>query len=163
MRFDTILVAAQGFEPRTQRVWTVCSSQLSYAAIKNGADDQDWTGDLILTKDTLYRLSYISELTWLRGMDLNHRPSGYEPDELPTAPPRDMKMVERAGFEPAKRNAADLQSAPFSHSGTSPWDFAGAGNRTWTHNLLITSQLLYLLSYASKKRCFSTFSVVQWQ
>ena len=22
-------------------------------------------------------------------MDLNHRPSGYEPDELPTAPPRD--------------------------------------------------------------------------
>ena len=21
--------------------------------------------------------------SWLRGMDLNHRPSGYEPDELP--------------------------------------------------------------------------------
>ena len=26
---------------------------------------------------------------WLRGLDLNQRPSGYEPDELPTAPPRD--------------------------------------------------------------------------
>ena len=22
-------------------------------------------------------------VNWLRGMDLNHRPSGYEPDELP--------------------------------------------------------------------------------
>ena len=27
---------------------------------------------------------------------------------------------------------------------------SGAGNRTWTHNLLITSQLLYQLSYSGK-------------
>ena len=60
------LVAADGFEPSTLRVWTACSSQLSYAAIY-GADNQDWTGDLILTKDTLYRLSYISNINiWLR-------------------------------------------------------------------------------------------------
>ncbi len=55
---------------------------------------------------------------WLRGLDLNQRPSGYEPDELPTAPPRD--LVEREGFEPSKPEAADLQSAPFNHSGISP-------------------------------------------
>ena len=29
---------------------------------------------------------------WLRGPDLNQRPSGYEPDELPAAPPRDIQF-----------------------------------------------------------------------
>ena len=38
----------------------------------------------------------------------------------------------------------DLQSAAFDHFATAPY---GAENRTWTHNLLITSQLLYQLSY----------------
>ena len=68
-----------------------------------------------------------SAKSWLRGLDLNQRPSGYEPDELPTAPPRDLRtpttesLVEREGFEPSKPEAADLQSAPFNHSGTSPF------------------------------------------
>lgn len=35
------------------------------------------------------------------GLDSNQRPSGYEPDELPTAPPR---VVAEAGFEPAISN-----------------------------------------------------------
>ncbi len=32
---------------------------------------------------------------WLRGLDLNQRPSGYEPDELPAAPPRDIYLFLR--------------------------------------------------------------------
>ena len=35
------------------------------------------------------------------GLDSNQRPSGYEPDELPAAPPR---VVAEAGFEPAISN-----------------------------------------------------------
>ena len=54
-------------------------------------------------------------------------------------------MVEGEGFEPSKAEPADLQSAPFGHSGTPP--NCGAGDGTRTRNLLITSQLLCQLSY----------------
>ena len=40
-------------------------------------------------------------------MDLNQRPLGYEPNELPTAPSRDIiykiKVAEEKGFEPLRR------------------------------------------------------------
>ena len=52
-------------------------------------------------------------------------------------------MVVGEGFEPSKSVTADLQSAPFGRSGTPP---DGADYRNRTGDLLITSQLLYLLS-----------------
>ena len=62
------------------------------------------------------------------------------------------EVVGRDGFEPSKSVTADLQSAPFGHSGTYPYEIgAGEGNRT--RNLLITNQLLYQLSYTSILLC----------
>ena len=64
------------------------------------------------------------------------------------------RLVGRGGFEPPKLIAADLQSAPFGHSGTYPYKLpldpkGGAGDGTRTRNLLITNQLLCQLSYTS--------------
>ena len=39
-------------------------------------------------------LCFLVAQLWLRGLDLNQRPSGYEPDELPAAPPRDIHFSE---------------------------------------------------------------------
>ena len=78
--------------------------------------------------------------------------------------------MEGGGFEPPKVEPADLQSAPFDHSGTPPkikphilrerntavnsnklirHKKVGAGGRNRTPDLLITNQLLYQLSYTS--------------
>ena len=166
------MVAAQGLEPRTPRVWTVCSNQLSYAAKCGRPSSVSGRQILVgiclgkfllsrrLTSDVLrlnmepltgvepvtsslprmrstswaiaayqlsqqttwhkafkasfYSLAQVNlpcqlgfSLTmyficdkkapsrgasffWLRGGDLNPWPSGYEPDELPAALPRDI-------------------------------------------------------------------------
>ena len=56
---------------------------------------------------------------WSGKRDSNPRPRAWKARALPTELfPR--KMVEREGFEPSKASPADLQSAPFGHSGTSP-------------------------------------------
>ena len=61
-------------------------------------------------------------------------------------------MVEGGGFEPPKSMTTDLQSVPFGRSGIPPDEEllpTGADDGTRTRNLLITSQLLYQLSYTS--------------
>src|SRR5256885_1754909 len=74
------------------------------------------SGDLVLTKDALYRLSYASE-SGRRGS--NPRPSAWKADALPT------ELRPRAEWWGKDSNLrrltpADLQSAPFGHSGTPP-------------------------------------------
>ena len=73
-------------------------------------------------------------------------------------------MVEGGGFEPPKSLTTDLQSVPFGRSGIPPCEDAlisirGAGDGTRTRNLLITSQLLCQLSYASVASVINYFFV----
>ena len=78
-------------------------------------------------------------------------------------------LVGGDGFEPSKRDATDLQSAPFGHSGTLPYLIflvdillnSGAGGRIRTPDLLITNQLLYRLSYTSNfvNACYFNISL----
>ena len=64
---------------------------------------------------------------------------------------RDYRLSGGGGWiRTTEANATDLQSAPFGHSGTPPYEITrGAGGRIRTPDLLITNQLLYQLSYTS--------------
>src|SRR3974377_2475900 len=43
----------------------------------------DSTPPALQSQPLLYVIDYITGWSWLRGVDLNHRPLGYEPNELP--------------------------------------------------------------------------------
>ena len=63
---------------------------------------------------------YTTRPKWLRELDLNQRPLGYEPNELPSCSiPRYIKMAEEKGFEPLRRfhDLSVFKTDPF--------------NRTW--------------------------------
>ena len=77
-------------------------------------------------------------------------------------------LVGEDGFEPSKSVTTDLQSAPFGRSGILPYinpteagSFCGAGGRLRTPDLLITNQLLYLLSYTSTESTMTLDGVSQ--
>ena len=66
-------------------------------------------------------------------------------------------LVGEDGFEPSKRNAADLQSVPFGHSGTPPYSIGsdGAGRRT----RLIKERLGLALAGNAHPRCILNIRV----
>jgi hypothetical protein len=78
--------------------------------------------NLFLTKEVLYLLSYVGWKKWSGKRDSNPQPSAWKADALAIElfPLPQGNLVERGGFEPPKAAPADLQSAPFGRSGTSP-------------------------------------------
>ena len=51
----------------------------------------------------------------------DYRPEGGAPNKERQPKAVFLYLVAEDGFEPSKRNATDLQSAPFDHSGTPPY------------------------------------------
>ena len=94
----------------------------------SGGSSQNRTGDTRIFSPLLYRLSYRAK--WLRGKDLNQRPPGYGPDELPgcstsrcVVPKNIIKMAEELGFEPRRRflDLPVFKTGPFNHLGIPPF------------------------------------------
>ena len=74
------MVAPAGIEPATRGFSVLCSTD--WATEPHGGLDGTWTRDLLRDRQTWWTTTLRNQ--WLREMDLNQRPLGYEPNELPS-------------------------------------------------------------------------------
>ena len=144
------MVPRNGFEPSTVRVWTVCSSQLSYLGImveisgiepltyavqvrrspklsytpicNFGAGNETRTRDPNLGKVMLYQLSYSRKIFFFK------------------------RGAERETWTLTSRTLDPKSSASANSAIPAYIRFTGAAYRSRTNHLLITSQLLYQMS-----------------
>src|SRR5882724_5645496 len=102
--------------------WRKTQNQKS-THIRSGADDRDRTGDLVLTKDVLYQLSYVSgnspgrvALPMERVMGIEPTPSAWKAEVLPlnytrlVKPPRARKLFLSTDPPAASRNFSGRSS-----------------------------------------------------
>ena len=79
--YTPIMVEESGFEPLNPKERIYSPSRLATSLLLHGGAGQNRTADTWSFNPLLYQLSYRAIL---REQDLNLRPSGYEPDELPS-------------------------------------------------------------------------------
>ena len=83
---------------RLSKYFTCAIEEVPDIKIKDDASLKE--EELVIKKEDIANACLLK--FWLRGQDSNLRPSGYEPDELPTAPPRDVNLVPKTGIEPVR-------------------------------------------------------------
>ena len=132
-----------------------------------GAINQIRTGDLFLTKEVLYLLSYnsiwyrqrlpycvvwralrlkppLTKISFLHGYVRSHFDGGYQPLA------KSYQVQNTLGYRDGRTLVySSLTNWHYTTNVGNDPTFCGAGGRTWTPNLLITGQLLYHLSYTS--------------
>ena len=80
-RTHNLLIRSQTLYPVELWAHFKKKTLLNKVHLTNGGSGRNRTNDTWIFSPLLYRLSYGT--IWLRGKDLNQRPPGYEPDELP--------------------------------------------------------------------------------
>ena len=78
---------------------------------EHGANDQIRTGDPLLGRQTLWPTELRSH--WLRGSDLNRRPSGHEPAKLPDCSTPQYIWSQRKDFHLQQQHMRLLTVSPF--------------------------------------------------